>query len=202
MNKIITGTGCEFTYPYPKIISNDPNFSNYFNFIYGKKTFRTYAYYGQEDYFNELKEKIKTLDDTIFECDSNIDAWEVLEGLKDKGVKEVEVMGAWANACVAATVIRALEYDMEVYVPEDKIFYSINPKKYKQYIKQGVDMFNNSGIKGEPIGFKYSFNNGIHVFERQYEFKLLKKPYFLEGPPSNMINKIKNYTSKVFDKFL
>ena len=198
MFKIITGMHKgELKHPFDKQIENDSNLPGFYNFLEGKKTYKVPSYMNDEDY-QELKQKMKTIDEIIFECDSNVDGWKVLEILKDKKVKEVEIMGSWATYCVAGTVFRAVEYDMKAYVPDDKIFYSDTSKNY--YLKWGVDLSYRQ--KENRIEYTYKFSEGLHVFERQYEFKLLNAPKILDGPPSNFMNKIRNIPHKLFDKFV
>lgn len=56
-------------------------------------------------------------DKKIFKCGSNRDAETELNRLYKIGIREVQIVGAWAQWCVAFTVIYALRKGMIVHVP-------------------------------------------------------------------------------------
>ncbi len=101
---------------------------------------------------------------------SNIDTTDFIFN-NYKNLKKINIIGSYADACVAYSIGIALRFQLEVESPEDLIFYCDQNSSLEKSVKQYKNLYDYElkelMLKGEvtrKLDFNYSFNNGIHKF--------------------------------------
>ena len=101
-----------------------------------------------EEFYRFLEDK------EVIKCDSNVDAGVELDRLHKEGNKEVQIVGAWSQWCVASSVVYALIKGMTVHAPKSAIINapgSFLPDlestiakcyvSYQREIEEGIDIY-------------------------------------------------------------
>ena len=123
------------------------------------------------DKISSFHELLKTRKNVI-ECEGDTDGKRELKELYDQGIRKIEILGSWAQACVTANISDALELGMTIHVPDDGIFYDDRIENFLPIDILPLDLESNvaryiKNVFKNNFKFQHDYQEGIHIFTPQ-----------------------------------
>jgi len=123
------------------------------------------------DQIQDLYAYLNTIEKDVYRCQSNCDALIVLLYLSGME-EELEIVGAYADVCVAITINQALGLGFKTRSPNELILFKQEGKSLEDKVEfynrvpnlTGATTLINLGMRKPDLEFTYECVDGVHFF--------------------------------------
>jgi hypothetical protein len=122
-------------------------------------------FYTKEE-LDRLEKALSTRNE-VYKISEDISDLETLQRLKERGVKEVELVGSFGRLCVTGGVLDALNLGLSVKVPQNLILdeTQISPEGFPQNVAHFLKLDQDLRSLRLGLKYKYNFKDSVHHFD-------------------------------------